>query len=371
MPKLLAVLCLLLAATAFAQDNGLSDTSEAATEELPPLPEVPRELRGVWVATVANIDWPSKPGLSNERQIEEMIAILDRVKETGMNVVILQVRPAADAMYPSEIEPWSYYLTGAQGRAPEPFYDPLERWITEAHARGLELHAWLNPFRVKPNNAPYELSEKSIAKANPDAVLDYGDENRRQLWMDPSNDDARAQTLAVFADLVERYDLDGVHMDDYFYPYPVGDVPFPDDASYEKYQQAGGTLELNDFRRDSVNKLVKGIYDQTKSIKPHVKMGISPFGIWRPGHPPSVAGFDQYDKLYADAKLWLNEGWVDYYTPQLYWATAAPQQSYPALFHWWAGENTKDRTLAPGLYTGRLGLQDWPADEIAGQIYIT
>ncbi|MEM8874862.1 MAG: family 10 glycosylhydrolase [Planctomycetota bacterium] len=373
MPKLLALLCLALTATAFAQDNGLSDTSQAEQQEVPPLPDVPRELRGVWVATVANIDWPSKPGLPSDVQQAEALAILDRVVETGMNVVILQVRPAADALYPSEIEPWSYYLTGEQGKAPEPFYDPLEFWVDAAHARSLELHVWLNPFRVKPNNAPFEPGPDSIARKNSDAVLQYGDDTRNQLWMDPANEDARAQTLAVFADLVERYDIDGVHMDDYFYPYPVGNIPFPDDASYAKYKQAGGELELNDFRRDSVNNLVEGIYRQTKSIKPHVKVGISPFGIWRPGNPPSVAGFDQYDKLYADAKLWLNEGWVDYYTPQLYWNIAAPQQSFPALFHWWANENTQSRTLAPGLFTGRIGenQKDWPIDEIAGQVYIT
>jgi uncharacterized lipoprotein YddW (UPF0748 family) len=342
------------------------------SEEMPPVPEVPREFRGAWVATVENIDWPTAPGLPPEQQRAEADAILDRAAEVGLNVIVLQVRPAADALYDSPLEPWSYYLTGEQGKAPEPYYDPLTHWIDGAHDRGIELHVWLNPYRVKPRNAKFDPGPESIAQQHPEAVVEYGNETRMQMWMDPASEVAQQQTLAVFADLVERYDLDGVHMDDYFYPYPVADVPFPDEKSFEAYQAAGGELALNDFRRNNVNTLVEQIYTQTKDLKPHVKVGISPFGIWRPGFPESVRGFDQYDRLYADAKLWLNEGWVDYWTPQLYWSTSAPQQSFPALLSWWASENTQDRTLAPGLYTSRLfpGVSDWEPEEIAGQIYI-
>lgn len=343
-------------------------------------PELKRELRGVWVATVSNIDWPSEPGLPTDRQQAEVRAILDHADEMNLNVIVLQVRPAADALYASDIEPWSYYLTGEQGKAPDPFYDPLEYWIQEAHDRGIELHVWLNPFRVRPSGEPFEPSEDSIARTRPDLVVDYGTERSSQLWMNPGEPEARQQTLDVFRDLVTRYDLDGVHMDDYFYPYPVREnadaaateVPFPDDEAYAKYKRQGGELALKDFRRDAINNLVEEIYEQTKAIKPHVRVGISPFGIARPGNPPSVQGFDQYDKLYADARLWLNEGWVDYYTPQLYWRISAPQQSYPALLMWWQGQNLHDRTLAPGLYAGRVGGENgWPVEELVGQIYIT
>ena len=368
-----ALLSLLTVGLAGCTSTGPDEPAPQARRDRLTPPDVPRELRGVWVATVSNIDWPSEPGLPTDRQQAEVRAILDHAEELNQNVIVLQVRPAADALYPSEIEPWSYYLTGEQGKAPEPFYDPLEYWIEEAHARGIELHVWLNPFRVRPAGEPFEPSEDSIARQRPDLVVDYGSEQRSQLWMNPGEPEAREQTLAVFEDLVRRYDLDGVHMDDYFYPYPTAGVPFPDEEAYAKYQAAGGELELGDFRRDAINDLVKKIYEQTKRIKPHVKVGISPFGIARPGNPPSVQGFDQYEQLYADAQLWLNEGWVDYYTPQLYWRTSAPQQSYPALLMWWQEQNTEDRTLAPGLYAGRVGEDenDWPVEELIGQIFIT
>lgn len=362
------VLALSLAASAGAQES-----SDSALPEPPPPPPIPRELRGVWVATVENIDWPGEPGLPVEMQQAQARAILDRAAEMNLNTIVFQVRPAADAMYPSDLEPWSYYLTGEQGQAPEPFYDPLAFWIREAHARGLELHVWLNPFRVLPAAGRYELSDESIGVTDPELVKDYGNESRRQLWMDPGEPEARARTLAVFADLVRRYDIDGVHMDDYFYPYPVGDIPFPDEAAYAKYREAGGELELDDFRRDAINDLVRQIYQQTKRLKPHVKVGISPFGIWRPGYPQSVQGFDQYDQLYADARLWLRKGWVDYWTPQLYWRISAPRQSFPQLLAWWAQQNVKERILAPGMYTGRIapGSSDWPVEEILGQVLTT
>ena len=332
-----------------------------------PPPEVERELRGVWVATVENIDWPTKPGLSVERQQAEARAILDVAAELNLNTIVFQVRPAADAMYASDIEPWSYYLTGEQGRAPEPFYDPLAYWIRESHARGMELHVWLNPYRVLPASRSYEPSADSIAKTDPGLVVDYGDDNRKQLWMNPALPEVRERTLAVFEDLVRRYDIDGVHMDDYFYPYPVAGVPWPDDA-WRIYRLGGGKLGLSDFRRKGVDDLVEEIYTQTKAIKPHVKVGISPFGIWRPGNPPSIQGFDQHESLYADARKWLREGWVDYWTPQLYWPTAQVPQSYPQLLAWWHQQNEKGRTIAPGLYTGRINFNDWPVDEVVGQV---
>lgn len=372
---------LLVGCTSSREEQAAQQFHDPDQETDPTIPpEIDRELRGVWVATVSNIDWPSEPGLPTDRQQAEVRAILDHAEELNMNVIVLQVRPAADALYASDLEPWSYYLTGEQGTAPEPFYDPLEYWIQESHDRGIELHVWLNPFRVKPSRDAFDLSDDSIGKRRPDLVVDYGTKQRGQLWMNPGEPEARQQTLDVFRDLVTRYDLDGVHMDDYFYPYPVredsddaqSEVPFPDEEAYEKYRAAGGELGLKDFRRDAINNLVEEIYKQTKEIKPHVKVGISPFGIARPGNPPSVQGFDQYDKLYADARLWLNQGWVDYYTPQLYWRISAPQQSFPQLLAWWQGQNLENRTLAPGLYAGRIGGESgWPVEEIIGQIFIT
>jgi uncharacterized lipoprotein YddW (UPF0748 family) len=333
-------------------------------------PPIERELRGVWVATVANIDWPSEPNLPVVQQQAQALAILDLAAELKLNTVVFQVRPAADALYPSDIEPWSYFLTGEQGKAPEPFYDPLAFWIREAHARGLELHVWLNPFRVHPSPGSYELSPDSIANTDPELVVDYGNETKRQLWMNPALADARERTLAVFADLIRRYDIDGVHIDDYFYPYPLDGVDWPTHA-YDASVEEGGDLSLGDFRRAAIDDLVKEIYDQTKELKPHVKVGISPFGIWRPGNPPSIQGFDQYDRLFADARKWLQQGWLDYWTPQLYWPISQTPQSFPQLLAWWHQQNDKGRTLAPGLYTGRIQYQDWPVDEIVGQVLTT
>ena len=332
------------------------------------VPHVRREMRGVWVATVQNIDWPSAPGLPPAEQRAEAVRLLDAFDAAGLNTVILQVRPAGDALYPSELEPWSAYLTGEQGTPPEPLYDPLAFWIDEAHARGLELHAWVNPFRVRHKSFTGDLAETSIANTHPEAVVEYGG----YLWLDPAHPAARRRVLDVVADLTARYDLDGVHIDDYFYPYPVAGRPFPDEASHAAHRAAGGTLDVGDFRRARVDDLVRALWGQIKADAPHVKFGISPFGIWRPGSPPGVRGMDAHAALHADARRWLHEGWCDYFTPQLYWPIAAPGQSFPALLGWWAGENRHGRTLAPGLYAGRLFADngDWPLDELAGQVKI-
>lgn len=340
---------------------------------LPPLPKLEREYRGVWVATVTNIDWPSKPGLSTEQQQREAISILDKIVELKMNVVVLQVRTSCDALYASKLEPWSYFLTGKQGVAPEPYYDPLEFWVRESHRRGLELHAWFNPFRAKTSGQTYAESESHISQTKPHLVKRYGNDKTNYLWLDPGEEESRAHSLAVFMDVVERYDIDGVHIDDYFYPYPVDDIPFPDEPAWKTYQASGGMLSRDDWRRDSMNRFIEQLYTQIKKTKPHVKFGISPFGIWKPGYPQSVAGFSQYDKLYADAKLWLNEGWCDYYTPQLYWSISAKQQSFPALLSWWCNENKKNRHIVPGLYTSRIGNKSRPysPEQIEDQIFLS
>lgn len=311
------------------------------------LPEIPREFRGVWIASVANINWPSKPGLITSEQKKEVIQLLEYLKTNKFNAVILQVRPQADALYKSNYEPWSYFLTGKQNQAPQPFYDPLQFWIDEAHERGMELHAWLNPYRAHHTSSK-DISNESIVLKNPEMVYRL---KEGFYWMDPSQKETQELTTKVVMDIVNRYDIDGIHFDDYFYPYPSynGDNDFPDEKSYQAYINNNGTLSKGDWRRLCVNNLIEKIYNKIKSSKSHVKFGISPFGIWRPGFPPSIKGFDQYEKLYADAKLWLNKGWIDYFSPQLYWPTSKTEQSFPVLLSWWQEENTFQRHLWPGI----------------------
>ena len=330
-------------------------------------PQAAKEFRAAWVATVANINWPSKPGLSTEVQKQEAITLLDFLQAHHFNAVILQVRPQADALYKSDLEPWSYYLTGTQGKAPDPYYDPLEFWVKEAHDRGLELHVWLNPYRAH-HKAGKEISDLSIVKKHPELVLFL---KEGYWWMDPAKKEVQDITNAVIMDIVERYDIDGVHMDDYFYPYPSynGNIDFPDSVSWAEYQRSGGKLSRGDWRRDAVNKLIERLYKNIKAKKPWVKFGVSPFGLWRPGYPESIEGFDQYDQLYADARLWLNKGWVDYFSPQLYWPVNRYAQSFPVLLGWWAGENKKNRHLWPGISVGR-DTTDKNLDETINEIMI-
>ncbi len=338
-------------------------------------PPLAREFRGVWVASVANIDWPSKRTLSTAEQQAELIALLDRAAALKLNAVLFQIRPAADALYASKIEPWSEYLTGAQGRAPVPFWDPLAFAITEAHARNLELHAWFNPYRARHTDAKSPLSRTHIARTHPSLVKPYAG----YLWMDPGEPAVRARTMRVVLDVVKRYDVDGVHIDDYFYPYPENDrrgraIVFPDDRSWKRYVREGGTLGRADWRRRNVDLLVQALDEGVHKSKPWVRFGISPFGIWRPGYPTQVRGLDAYEKLYADARKWLREGWVDYFTPQLYWPTTKREQAYPALLDWWVGENVMGRHLWPGNFTSRaggVGSGAFSVGELVEQIRVT
>jgi len=359
----LVTLCFLAAPAAFS-----ADATPAPAGGPPPLP---REFRGVWVATVASIDWPSKPGLTAEKQKEELVAILDKAARLRLNAVVFQVRPMADALYASKLEPWSEFLTGTMGKSPG--YDPLAFAVAEAHARGMELHAWFNPYRARTPTAKSPAPPDHITKRRPDLAKPYG----THYWMNPTHPDVQDHSIAVILDVVKRYDIDGIHIDDYFYPYKEKNegavIPFPDDDTWEKYQAGGGKLSRADWRRDAVNRFVERMYKEVKETKPWVKVGISPFGIWRPGHPEGIAGFDQFAELYADAKLWFNEGWVDYFSPQLYWPIAQEKQSFPRLLEWWAGENTKKRHLWPGLFTSRAAetAKGWSAKEIVDQIEVT
>ncbi len=343
-------------------------------------PPAPREFRGAWVASVANIDWPSRPGLSAQEQMAEATALLDSARNLRLNAVVLQVRTAADALYASELEPWSEYLSGTQGQPPEPFYDPLAFWVAQAHRRGIELHAWFNPFRARHSSARSALSERHLAQRYPDAVCSYGD----QLWLDPGNAQAVQHSLAVIADVARRYDVDGVHIDDYFYPYPV-EVPgsaaspdtgkqwleFPDETSWQAYLASGGKLGRNDWRRHNVNYFVEQLYRTVRAIKPWVKIGISPFGLGRPERRPAgITGFSQYDRIYADAEHWLERGWLDYFVPQLYWPIHQTAQAFGVLHDYWLKQNPHGRHVWPGLFTSQVGApqNSWPADEIIAQV---
>ena len=337
-------------------------------------PPVLREFRGVWVASVRNRDWPSKPGLAPSLAKAELIALLDRAAALGLNAVMLQVRPAGDALYASKIEPLSEYLTGRQGLAPAPLWDPLEFAVTEAHARGLELHAWFNPYRAKEPSAKGPLASTHIGRRRPELVKRYG----TQLWMDPGEPAVRAQTLRVVLDVVKRYDIDGVHLDDYFYPYPErrpnGSTDFPDDRSWKAYRKRGGKLARDDWRRANVDELIETLHREIAKEKPWVKFGISPFQLWRPGYPESVTtGLDAFAALYADSRKWFTNGWVDYLSPQLY-RRVDEERSYGLLMQWWAAQNLRQRHLWPGLYTSgvRTGsATEWRRGEIAAQVRAT
>lgn len=323
----------------------------------PPVPA--KEFRGVWLTTVSNSDWPSRPGLSTEEQKAELIAILDCAAATHLNVVVMHIRPHADALYASEIEPWSDYLSGELGKAPDPYYDPLAFAIEEAHKRGLELHAWLNPYRTRHTLAIPQTSPQHMSRLHPEFVHQYG----TMYWLDPGEPEVRAYVVRIVRDIVRRYDVDAIHFDDYFYPYPEDNVDFPDDTSYARW---GNGMKRDDWRRQNVDLLVHDVSRAIKEEKPNVKFGVSPFGIWRPHKPRHVRGLDAYAQIYADSRKWLQEGWVDYLSPQLYWATTAPQQRFPELLRWWLHQDPK-RHVWPGLAITRVG-RAFTTDEIVKQI---
>jgi len=344
-------------------------------QNLTPPPPIRREFRGVWIATVQNIDWPSEPGLSTRQQQQELLDILDRAVQLRLNAVILQVRPAADALYASPYEPWSEYLTGQMGRPPNPYYDPLEFAVNEAHRRGLELHAWFNPYRVRHPSARSAPSRTHISVTHPELVKRYGS----NLWMDPGEPAVREQTIRVVLDVVKRYDIDGVHIDDYFYPYKEKNsrgntIDFPDANSWRRYKASGGPLSKDDWRRANVDSLIHQVYVGIKASKPWVKFGISPFGVWRPGYPSITQGkFDSYAELYGDSRKWVLNGWADYFTPQLYWPIDHPDLSYPVLLQWWVEQNAKGRHIWPGNYVDKVTgtPSGWLAEEILNQIALT
>lgn len=343
-------------------------TLAAASKKYSP-PKIMREFRGAWIASYANIDWPSKPGLSAQEQKAELTALMDKAVALRLNALLLQVRPACDSLYSSKIEPWSEFLTGEMGKAPEPFYDPLKFAIDEAHRRGLELHAWFNPYRAGLVGS--KISSKHITKTRPELVRRYG----KYYWLDPGEKAVQDYTTRVILDVVRRYDIDGVHMDDYFYPYPENNrsgqpMDFPDSKTWNRYKKSGGKLSREDWRRQNVNQLVQRLQSEIKRQKKWVVFGVSPFGIWRPGFPAQIKGFDAFDKLYADARQWTVNGWVDYLAPQLYWQIDPPAQSYSALYNWWREQN-KQMHIWPGNAVTRVAGRQWGGNEIVRQIQLT
>lgn len=319
-----------------------------------------RELRGGWIATVANINWPSRPGLTSEAQRQELVALLDASAEAGLNAIFFQIRPEGDALYDSDLEPWSRYLTGTQGN--DPGYDPLAFAIDAAHARGLELHAWFNPYRAGLNHRD-RVSNDHVAVTMAEHVHKYG----KHRWMDPGAPAVQDHTAAVVADVVARYDIDGVHFDDYFYPYPTK-ARFPDRATFAAH---GNGRSLSDWRRANVDGMVARVSGVVTRAKPWVRFGISPFGIYRPGHPPGIEGFDQYAKLYADPPAWKANGLVDYLAPQLYWTTDSAKQPYEPLLAWW-NDLPGEGYNVPGNFLAKLGNDDrYTVDEFRKQVALT
>lgn len=338
---------------------------------------LPDKMKGAWIATVENIDYPSKPGLSVDEQKKEYTDLLDALGKAGINTVFMQVRPTADTFWPSKLDPWSYYLTGKQGKRPGFFYNPLEFMIRETHKRGMSFHAWLNPYRVSNNNT-MELAEDSYAKKHPEIILEYGGKK----YYNPTRQESRDHNAEIIRELL-KYKVDGIHFDDYFYPYPVRqgnqDAEFPDENDYQAYLAAGGNLEKADWRRSEVNKLIGQLHETIKKERPDVAFGISPFGIWRnksdevPDGSPTDA-FQAYDKLYADTREWIRNGWIDYIMPQIYWHYGHKTAPYGSLLEWWEQETLKQGQGKTKLYIG-LALYKhsaksagWKAGELEKQL---
>lgn len=351
------------------------------------VPTFPREMRAAWVATIYQIDWPASRGAGSTfvtAQRTQMNAILNAMADAKMNCVFLQVRAQADAIYPSTLEPWAYYLTGREGRPTTGGYDPLSEWINGAHSRGIQLFAWVNPYRVDVSAPQFQpppgsgwddnattstasyVAPTSPYRTIPTAVKEYGG-----LWLlNPGDPQSPAHVKGVILDLVRRYDLDGVVFDDYFYPYPETGLDFPDDQSFALY---GGGLSLANWRRKNVNDFV---FDVSNALhnepgKGHVLFGIGPFGIWKPGNPPGVTGLSAYDSIYADSKLWFNNGWVDFMSPQLYWSISSTGQPYGPLLNWWASQNLQGRHLWPSNNASQTLNGTWPVQEIVDQVSVT
>jgi uncharacterized lipoprotein YddW (UPF0748 family) len=313
------------------------------------------EFRGAWIATVDNIDWPSKKGLPVDSQKAEFIRILDLHKQNGLNAIIMQIRPATDAFYPSPYEPWSEWLSGVQGKPPSPYYDPLQFMIDETHKRQMEFHAWCNPYRADFSIGKASIASSHITKIHPKWFLNYGGKK----YFDPGNKEAQQFVADVIKDITERYDVDAIHFDDYFYPYRIAGKEFPDSISYSLY---GKGMTKDDWRRSNVDSIIYKLFTIIRKTKLHVQFGISPFGVWRnankdPRGSNTKAGQTNYDDLYADILLWLQKGWIDYVAPQLYWEFGHRAAPYEVLIDWWS-KNTYGKNCYIGLGIYRANGRD-------------
>lgn len=299
-----------------------------------------REFRAAWIQSVNG----QFRGMPTEKLKQNLIGQLNSLQKAGINAIIFQVRPEADALYASRLEPWSRFLTGVQGKEPEPYWDPMQFMIDECHKRGMEFHAWINPYRTK-TTLKSELAPNHVYNIHPEWFVTYGD----QLYFDPALPESRRHICMVVSDIVSRYDVDAIHMDDYFYPYPIKGKDFPDDASFARF--GGGFSNKGDWRRSNVNVLIKKLHETIREIKPWVKFGVSPFGIYRNESSDPLGsktkGLQNYDDLYADVLLWAREGWIDYNIPQIYWHIGHPVADYETLVKWWA-RNTENRPLFIG-----------------------
>jgi uncharacterized lipoprotein YddW (UPF0748 family) len=297
--------------------------------------------------------------------VAELGRIVDVAATYGINALVFQVRPESDALYRSTREPWSRFLTGTQGR--DPGYDPLGELITLAHARGIEVHAWVNPYRAKVSSASMVVSTHISQVLSQNAIV-YG----TATVMDPSAPAVRTWVVSEIDDLVRDYDVDGVHFDDYFYPYPVSGTPFPDNAQYAAYQADGGTMAKLDWRRDNVNQLVRGVSQVIAARKPHVRFGISPFGIYKPGTPAGITGLNAYDEIACDPVAWLQNGWLDYVAPQLYWPTTQTGQEFGKLIAWWPTQVSNGQSVFAGHALYRLlSSSAWTLQELRDQVSLT
>jgi uncharacterized lipoprotein YddW (UPF0748 family) len=335
------LLAAVLVLTAAAPVAAAAPTGQCARDSAAPK----QQLRAEWIASVTNIDWPSRPGLPADQQKAELVRWYDEAVALGLNAVVVQIRPTADAFWPSKYEPWSQWLTGAQGQ--DPGYDPLKFAVDEAHKRNLEFHGWFNPFRVSMNTDVNALLPTHPARVHPDWVVAYGG----KLYYNPGVPEVRKFTIDAIMDAVKRYDIDAVHFDDYFYPYPVAGQTFDDTAAYAQY---GGGLPLADWRRKNIDSLISGLSSAIRSAKPWVQFGVSPFAVWRnaatdPAGSPTQAGVQTYDDLYADTVKWVKEEWLDYITPQVYWNIGFEVADYAKLVPWWSSVVSGTRV---NLYIG-------------------